>query len=66
MAVHLDVQSLMVLTLRDDQGRSVWLWAECASDPAGWRALRRAIYADKQTPAITGGIKNDAKTEVSL
>ena len=62
MAVHLDVQSLMVLTLKDDQGRSVWLWAERASNPIDWRALRRAIYAGKQTPAA----KDDAKTEGSL
>ena len=66
MAVHLDVQFLMVLTLKDDRGRFVWLWAERAADPAGWRALRRALYADKQTPAVKAGIKDDAKTEVSL
>ena len=62
MAVHLDVQSLMVLTLRNDQGQSVWLWVERASDPTGWRALRRAIYADRKTPAA----KDEVKTEVSL
>ena len=62
MAVHLDVQSLMVLTLKDDQGRSVWLWVERASNPIDWRALRRAIYAGKQTPAA----QDDAKTEGSL
>ena len=66
MAVHLDVQFLMVLTLKDDRGRSVWLWVERAADPAHWRALRRALYADKQTPAVKAGIKDDAKTEVSL
>ena len=66
MAVHLDVQFLMVLTLKDDRGRFVWLWAERAADPAGWRALRRALYADKQTPAVKVGTKDDAKTEVSL
>ena len=59
IVVHLDVQSLMVLTLRDDQGQSVWLWVERASDPIGWRALRRAIYADKKT-------KDEVKIEVSL
>ena len=66
IVVHLDVQSLMVLTLRDDQGQSVWLWVERAADPPHWRALRRALYADKQTPAVKVGTKDDAKTEVSL
>lgn len=66
MAVHLDIQFLMVLTLKDDQGRFVWLWAESTSNPMDWRALRRAIYADKQPPSIHRGFKDDVKTEVSL
>lgn len=49
MTVHVDVQSLIVLTLKDDHGRSVWVWAERTSDPAHWIALRRAIYAEKRT-----------------
>lgn len=66
MSVHLDLQLLMVLTLRDDQGRSVWLWVERSSDPIAWCALRRAIYADKQTRAATGGGKEDVNTEMPL
>lgn len=65
MTVHLDLQSLMVLTLRDDQGQSVWLWVERASDPLGWGALRRAVYADKLTQAVVDGVKKDANNEMS-
>ena len=66
MVIHFDIQSLMVATLTDEQGRSVWLWLEQTSDPVCWRALRRAIYADKQAGAVAGGFNEDVKTEVSL
>jgi hypothetical protein len=63
MVVHCDVQSHMVLTLRDDQGRYAWLWVERDSDPACWRALRRAIYADRRS--ATGRVLQDESIEVS-
>ncbi len=66
MVVHLDIQSEMVVTLRDDRGRSVWLWLERASDPLAWRALRRAIHADKSVEVATKHVKEEVNTEVSL
>ena len=62
IAVHFDVQSLLIVRLKDEEGRSIWLWVERASDPACWPALRRAVYAEKKVVAVTEVVK----AEVSL
>ena len=45
VSVHIDLQHHLLLCLRPDAGRSLWCWAERASQPALWRNLRRAVYS---------------------
>lgn len=49
--VHLDLQSIMLLSLQPAQGRAVWLWLERGRDPTQWPALRRAIYSPARAKA---------------
>jgi hypothetical protein len=45
LAVHVDLQFCMVLSLRLIDGGRVWLWPERSRDPACWDALRRAVVS---------------------
>lgn len=47
--VHLDLQAVMLLSLRPSRGRGAWIWLERRSDAMQWLALRRAIYSPAQT-----------------
>jgi hypothetical protein len=47
MACVLDLQSVVLLHIRCDQGKSHWLWLESGDKPKHWKALRRAIVASK-------------------
>ena len=43
--VHIDFQAWMVLSLRTEQGVTIWLWPEKRSDALSWDPLRRAVFA---------------------
>jgi hypothetical protein len=47
MACVLDLQSMVLLHVQCDQGKSHWLWLEADGRPHHWKALRRAIVASK-------------------
>jgi hypothetical protein len=49
--VHLDLQRHFMLRLRGTDGTGSWLWAEAATDPARWHALRCAVYSRAMTDA---------------
>jgi hypothetical protein len=66
VVVHFDVQLFMIVTLQDDQGRSVWLWLDRASDTLRWRALRRALYADKEILSAAGRGQERVSAEDSV
>ncbi len=66
LAVHFDVQVLMILALQPEKGRPMWLWAERASDPVRWRALRRAVYADEASDSAGSSAHGLDKSKVSL
>ena len=40
---HLDLQSVMLVSLQHRGNTSVWLWLHCSQDPDKWQALRRAV-----------------------
>jgi toxin CptA len=50
--IALDLQSRMLLRWHAESGAARWLWAERASAPGDWDALRRAVYsrADNTAP----------------
>lgn len=39
----LDLQNRVLLRVRNPDGAHRWLWVECASNPARWNDLRRAL-----------------------
>lgn len=43
----LDLQRLLLLHIRSEQGETRWLWLESRSMDAGWMAMRRAVVAAK-------------------
>lgn len=45
VSVHLDFQSVMLVSFSKRTGRRLWFWLESAADQGRWRILRRAIYA---------------------
>ena len=57
LQVRLDGQSWLLVSLRDDAGRTLWLWLERRTDAAAWPALRRAVYAP--APKLTGLVVDD-------
>lgn len=63
LAIHFDVQILMILELQPEKGPSVWLWVERASDPVRWRALRRAVYADGSPESVVRSSHRSDKSE---
>ena len=66
LAVHFDLQFLMILALQPEKGRPVWLWAERVSDPVRWRALRRAVYADDASASVVSTAHESDQSKVSL
>ena len=48
--IALDLQGLLLLRWRAEQGPVRWLWLERASDSSHWEALRRAVYSRASTP----------------
>lgn len=56
VSVHLDLQFCMVLRLRTDSGRQIWLWPERRTALERWNPLRRAVFARAgvaQVPSAT-------------
>ena len=45
LTVHLDGQSVLLLGVRPDTGKRLWLWPERRLDAAHWNALRRAVFS---------------------
>lgn len=45
VAMHLDFQSLVLISVTTAQGQRQWLWLQSAVDGAHWSALRRALVA---------------------
>lgn len=45
VALHLDLQFFLLLSLQTEAGVRLWLWPECADDVTRWNALRRAVFA---------------------
>jgi len=43
--LRMDFQSSLLLSLQRQGKRSDWLWLDAASDPASWRAFRRAVIS---------------------
>ena len=44
LAVHLDFQSFMLLSLRLQSGGVRWMWLHQSTDLVLWQALRRAVH----------------------
>ena len=45
LAVHVDLQFFMLLSLRTDAGIVSWFWLDRPALRASWDALRRAIWS---------------------
>lgn len=45
LGVHLDWQFCLILSLRPESGRRIWLCPERWRDVTHWNALRRAVFA---------------------
>lgn len=60
LRISLDLQHVIGLYLRADDGRSVWLFPERGTDSLRWLALRRALYAHRSAaPGTTGQSSRD-------
>lgn len=50
LTVHLDGQFFLLLGLRSDTGKRLWLWPERRLDVMRWSALRRAVFSRAAAP----------------
>jgi hypothetical protein len=63
VAVHLDFQFIVLLSLAPTKGPRLWLWAERSRDALLWVALRRAVFSrpvdsPAQTPDEASPVKS--------
>ncbi len=49
LALHLEFQPLLLVTVRNEVGNGAWLWLEKTSTSPQWSALRRAVVATYRT-----------------
>lgn len=59
LTLHFDAQSLMIITLRTDANRVIWIWPERTFDASRWIALRRAVHS-------SAGLNHVIATHVSV
>ncbi len=52
--VCLDLQGLLLLQWRADNGSCAWLWLEARCSPGRWSDLRRAVYSRAASDALPG------------
>ena len=45
LTMLVDVQQVLVVILRSDEGGARWFWLHCGADPSAWPALRRALVS---------------------
>jgi toxin CptA len=45
LAVHLDFQNFLLLSLRLEKGGVRWLWIDRCAELAHWQAFRRAVHS---------------------
>ena len=45
LTAHLDGQFFLLLSLRSDTGKRLWLWPERRLDVTRWSAFRRAVFS---------------------
>ena len=62
LAVHLDLQSLLLLSLRLDCGARIWFWPQRGTEVTAWNALRRAVFC-RATPGHARDSGADADLE---
>jgi hypothetical protein len=43
----MDLQSSLLVSLQHQGKPMDWLWFDAASDPASWRAFRRAVFSSQ-------------------
>jgi hypothetical protein len=48
VAVHLDLQSTLLVAWTPASGSRRWCWLDSSADPIRWLALRRALYSPRQ------------------
>jgi toxin CptA len=63
VAVHLDFQFVVLLSLEPTKGPRLWLWAERSRETFQWVALRRAVFSRSvdspvQTPDEASPVKS--------
>jgi len=47
VAVHLDLQTSLLLWFRAERGRGQWIWLSREAAPVNWHDLRRAVHSSK-------------------
>jgi hypothetical protein len=48
LTLHMDWQTVVLVSLRSEDTSTVWLWLESADDALRWKALRRAIVSSRR------------------
>ena len=55
LAVHLDFQGFLLLSLRLENGGVRWLWLDPCADLMHWQAFRRAVHSSAAGNLRPGG-----------
>jgi toxin CptA len=54
-SVALDLQSLLLICLKEPHRSRGWVWVERQAKPEAWRDLRRALYSRPPSAALAAG-----------
>ena len=54
LALHMDFQRLLIVSVRQSGAHPVWLWLEPLSTATGWMPLRRAVVVTAATTPAEG------------
>lgn len=59
LTVHLDLQFVLLLSLRPSPDTRIWLWPERRSQAVRWNALRQAVFSRAPQHASTVPAKDE-------
>ena len=62
LAVHLDFQSFLLLSMRLESGGTRWLWLDPCAELNHWQAFRRAVHSSASGKLRPAGSSNAAST----
>ncbi len=59
LTVHLDLQFVLLVSLRPNSATRIWLWPERSAQPGRWNALRQGIFSRAPAHVSTAHLRDE-------